>query len=586
MPEDRDQLFEKALARELRAGAVNAASTCCDPETLAAYHERLLSAEEMAAAKEHLVSCARCQEILAHLELTQYLADAKNHQGVPVATLRAAAAAKSAAEMAPAAKKVVQLQLRKIPALRWAAPLGAIAAVLLVWVGARDLHKQAPKESVTQIAGNRTAQALREPAQPATPPGEGRQNAADDFSDLKEQTEASRDLHETESQNTPAKQPSTSRTRVDSLRPGSGFGAGTGTAPFAKSKQKEEALAAPKFDTANSSSKGLVSGAAGGVMAKTTPVMPAPAPPSVAERKADKDHGKLAYPETEPDAAAGANAAAAYALPPPPPALPHSSAKLRGTVTDPSGAVITGAHVALKSENGDAIAFTSTDQRGAYFFSDLAMGTYQLELQSPGFKTDAIIGLNIAGGETVMNAQLQIGALTETVEVAAQTVQLQTTAASTASVQTAEVSSLRVTSGKETRLKRLDSAALMDSTTLPFAVAAPDGKSQWRFGDLGVVFHSSDKGASWHSQISGVTAKLTGGSATSDKVCWIAGANSTLLRTTDGGKRWRRVIVPITGDLGGVQATGAKRATIWDVLSQLRYETSDGGSTWQQISNR
>jgi hypothetical protein len=57
--EDRDQLFEKALARHLRDEAAGG-SGCLDAETLAAYHERLLSTEVMAEAKEHLVDCARC----------------------------------------------------------------------------------------------------------------------------------------------------------------------------------------------------------------------------------------------------------------------------------------------------------------------------------------------------------------------------------------------------------------------------------------------------------------------------------------------------------------------------------------------
>jgi putative zinc finger protein len=68
--EDRDRQFENALARHLRAGAGAGDSACLDAELLAAYHERMLSPEEMNIAKEHLVSCARCQEILAQLEAT------------------------------------------------------------------------------------------------------------------------------------------------------------------------------------------------------------------------------------------------------------------------------------------------------------------------------------------------------------------------------------------------------------------------------------------------------------------------------------------------------------------------------------
>ena len=60
MPDDRDQLFEKALARQLRADGA-AESLCLDPETLAAYHERALSPEEMAGVayfrEENCIAC-------------------------------------------------------------------------------------------------------------------------------------------------------------------------------------------------------------------------------------------------------------------------------------------------------------------------------------------------------------------------------------------------------------------------------------------------------------------------------------------------------------------------------------------------
>src|SRR5580765_7421509 len=84
--EDRDRLFEKALAQQLRRDAGYDAAACLDPETLAAYHERLLSAEEMSTAKNHLVACARCQEILAQLEATQEVVDLQDQRRVPVST--------------------------------------------------------------------------------------------------------------------------------------------------------------------------------------------------------------------------------------------------------------------------------------------------------------------------------------------------------------------------------------------------------------------------------------------------------------------------------------------------------------------
>src|SRR5277367_1859030 len=68
-PDERDQQFERALGRHLRNAERDAA--CPDPETLAAYHERTLSLEEMARWKEHIAGCARCQEALALLEQSE-----------------------------------------------------------------------------------------------------------------------------------------------------------------------------------------------------------------------------------------------------------------------------------------------------------------------------------------------------------------------------------------------------------------------------------------------------------------------------------------------------------------------------------
>src|ERR1700690_4086850 len=70
--EERDRQFEKALQKHLRGGVPDAA--CADAETLAAYHERTLSLEELTHWKEHISACTRCQEILAVLETTSTVA--------------------------------------------------------------------------------------------------------------------------------------------------------------------------------------------------------------------------------------------------------------------------------------------------------------------------------------------------------------------------------------------------------------------------------------------------------------------------------------------------------------------------------
>src|ERR1700719_4746909 len=137
--EDRDRSFEKALARHLRADAGAGDFPCLDGEALAAYYEGALSLEERSAAENHLVSCPRCQEILALLDSTQ-----------------TAASAPSVAMHKPKEAQGRVAHPGKKWLLAWVAPAGAVAAGLLLYVSVRD-HPSPRKqvEPATQIAENR-----------------------------------------------------------------------------------------------------------------------------------------------------------------------------------------------------------------------------------------------------------------------------------------------------------------------------------------------------------------------------------------------------------------------------------------------
>ena len=151
--DDRDPKFERALAQHLRGGSAQA--NCPDAETLAAYHERNLSLEEMAQWKQHISACEACQEALALVEVTEnQLAEDWEEKGIPV--LEAAAmpgahagnipkrSAKADAPSAPqAAATPVAINRRRPVLLRWAVPLGAVAASVLVFIGIYE--QRAPK---------------------------------------------------------------------------------------------------------------------------------------------------------------------------------------------------------------------------------------------------------------------------------------------------------------------------------------------------------------------------------------------------------------------------------------------------------
>ncbi len=81
--------------------------------------------------------------------------------------------------------------------------------------------------------------------------------------------------------------------------------------------------------------------------------------------------------------------------------------EIRGTVTDQTGALIPGAQVAITGEDGKAITAT-TGRDGAYHFSVVAPGTYQMVVSAKGF-ADAAMGVEVdAGKPAVQDIKMQL----------------------------------------------------------------------------------------------------------------------------------------------------------------------------------
>ncbi|HEV8140855.1 MAG TPA: hypothetical protein VGP81_13860 [Pyrinomonadaceae bacterium] len=89
---------------------------------------------------------------------------------------------------------------------------------------------------------------------------------------------------------------------------------------------------------------------------------------------------------------------------------------------------------------------------------------------------------------------------------------------------------------------------------------------------------------SWTLQTSGVTARLRGVSAVSDRVAWASGSGSTVLRTEDGGASWKKLTVTSdTLDFRDVDAIDEKTAFVLSIgngNATRIYKTTDGGATW------
>ena len=115
---------------------------------------------------------------------------------------------------------------------------------------------------------------------------------------------------------------------------------------------------------------------------------------------------------------------------------------LTGLVTDPGGAVIPGAEVELTNSDTGETRVVSTGETGRYTMQQLKPGTYELAVETAGFKRFVRLNIRLQGSQDAeINASLELGEVTETVEVTAQAVLLDTQSAN----QTSDLNSEEIT---------------------------------------------------------------------------------------------------------------------------------------------
>ncbi len=95
-------------------------------------------------------------------------------------------------------------------------------------------------------------------------------------------------------------------------------------------------------------------------------------------------------------------------------------AEVDGYVVDPAGAAVSGAQVKITEVDKQQVHQTVTDLQGHYAFPNLPIGPYQLEVSNKGFKNYVQTGITLQVGNTVqLNVNMQLGSVSESVEVAA-----------------------------------------------------------------------------------------------------------------------------------------------------------------------
>lgn len=104
-----------------------------------------------------------------------------------------------------------------------------------------------------------------------------------------------------------------------------------------------------------------------------------------------------------------------------------------GTVQDATGAVVPGAKVAL-TLSGTGVSFSATtDEAGNYGFAQLKPGHYRLDVTKEGFRAQTVSDIELLVGQRPrVDVTLQLGTVTEAIEVSAGGVQLLDTLTSSA----------------------------------------------------------------------------------------------------------------------------------------------------------
>jgi Carboxypeptidase regulatory-like domain/TonB-dependent Receptor Plug Domain len=95
-----------------------------------------------------------------------------------------------------------------------------------------------------------------------------------------------------------------------------------------------------------------------------------------------------------------------------------SNARVSGTVTDPTGAVLPGVEVKATNNATGVVDTTLSNSTGAYNFASLLPGTYTIVASFTGFQTQTFKDVQLGNAATVrLNVVLQVGGVATNVEV-------------------------------------------------------------------------------------------------------------------------------------------------------------------------
>jgi hypothetical protein len=104
-----------------------------------------------------------------------------------------------------------------------------------------------------------------------------------------------------------------------------------------------------------------------------------------------------------------------------------STGTVNGVVTDASGAAVSGATVTLVDASTSVSRSTTANDDGQYIFGNIPPGSYTLSATRTGFRATKIMSQDVKVNVTsTVNIRMEVGSVTETIEVTATNAELQT----------------------------------------------------------------------------------------------------------------------------------------------------------------
>jgi hypothetical protein len=219
-----------------------------------------------------------------------------------------------------------------------------------------------------------------------------------------------------------------------------------------------------------------------------------------------------------------------------------NAGSISGSIKDASGALIADANVTVTNLETAEKHIQSSGNDGLFAFAHLSPGRYRIDVEKPGFSHLMQGPVTLAAQQTArFDAALQVGQVSESVEVAAAATSMQV-----------ESSSGGVENAKKNRLLRNN---------------AMQARENWKH---------------WLATPDPVFRALA---ATGSEV-WAGGSNAVLYHSLDAGAHWTRVMpssvgAELTGDITAVDFSDLQHGTITTSTPEI-WTTADDGQTWQK----